>query len=103
MTHSKKELAEFANKMKTRVERLFKELMPDVTLVKVLTEPSQYWEGEDSIDVRVIFDSTERLDPGKTLELRTRAGMHPDDEDDDPQPVFYFTSMPDARELGLVS
>ena len=106
MSHTQKELAEHAQRMQTRVEELFKELMPDVTLVKVLTKPAKNYQWDDDyIEVTVVVDGTDRLDPDKTVKLRTRAWESADGEydEEDPHPIFYFKSMQDAKELGLVS
>ena len=105
MTHTKKELAEHAQRMHVRVEELFRELFPDTTLVKLLVKPDKDWEDEDILDVTVVVDETEKLDPGKRVKLRSRAWESADGEynEEDPHPMFHFTSMRDAKELGLVS
>ena len=105
MTHSKQQLTEHARRMHTRVKRLFNELMPDVTLVKLLVEPKKGWEDDDILKVTVVVDGTDRLDPDKTIKLRTRAWEFADGEyeEEDPHPVFYFMKKTDAQELGLVS
>ena len=104
MAKTTQEKAAYAQKVQTRVEELFKELMPEVPLVKVLTKPDTDWEyGDDILDITVVFDSTKTLDADKMNELSSRVWRQRDGENGDPIPVFYFTSRPDARELGLVS
>ena len=105
MKHSRKEMAEHAQKMHTRVAELFRELFPDTALVKLHVKPDKDWEDEDILDVTVVFDGTEPLDAGKMNKLSSRAWESADGEYDeqDPHPVFHFTNVPGAKELGLVS
>ena len=103
MAKTKKEMAVHAEKMQTRVEELFRELMPDVTLVRVVAEPDRDWDGSDILDVTVVFDGVELLEGKKMNELSARAWLHPDSDEDEPHPMFGFINVPDAKETGIVS
>ena len=101
MSRTKRELAEYARQTQLQVEKHFKELLPDVTLVKVLTKLDKFWDDDDDIvDINVVFDGVENLDIDKTFELRHRIWKRREEEDD-PVPIFNFTHLSHAKEKNI--
>ena len=93
---------DYAKIMEERVKKLFPKLLPQARLVRVEAKPGKDWEGDEILDVTVVFDGVEQLDVDKSLELRRRAWLDPSDEDDVPFPMFHILSKEDEKELEAI-
>ena len=86
-------------KIRTIVEALFAELLPEAKLVKVEVQEEESREGDELLNIIVVFDG-ERLDAKKTNELtwRTHTELA---EDEDRFPMFGFVVKEEAGEMGI--
>ena len=86
--------------IQTVVETLFKEVLPKEKLVKVEVEEEEDWDGDETLNIIVVFDGKKLLDAKKTLELTWRAHRKLE-EDEDRFPTFGFCIKEEAGELGI--
>ena len=85
--------------IRTIIEKLFRELLPREKLVKVEIEEDEGWQGDEILNIIVVFDG-KRLNAKKTVELTCRARKKIE-EDEDRFPMFGFVVKEEAGELGI--
>ena len=101
--------AEYAKIMEERVRKAFADLFPQLQLVRLNVEPGQGWDGDDLLNVTVVFDGAEQLDIDKRFELRRRAWWDPSEEaelpfdvEGAPFPMLHLLSREDEKELDSI-
>ncbi len=85
-------------------EEEFAKLMPDVELVKVKVKPGEDWEGDEILDIIIVFDTKKKkktLDANKTIKLLSQVRSHLRKAEEQRFPLFYFVIKSEARQLRI--
>ena len=85
-------------------EEEFGKLMPDVELVKVKVKPGEDWEGDEILDIIIVYDTKKKkkvLDADKTTELLSQVRMSMVDKEDERFPIVSFVIKSEARQLRI--
>ena len=83
------------------VERLSKDMLPKGELVKVYVKESEDWEGDEFLDVIIVFEGKKKLDHKKTLRLGPLARKEMVESGDFRFPMIDFVVKGEAGELGI--
>lgn len=83
------------------VERLSEGMLPKGELVKVHVEEKEDWEGEEFLDVIIVFEGKQELDHKKTLRLGPLTRKEMIESGDSRFPMIDFVVKEEAGELGI--
>ena len=83
------------------VKRLSKGMLPEGELVKVYVKEGEDWEGEEFLDVIIVFEGKKKLDHKKTLRLGPLARKEMIEFGDSRFPMIDFVVKDEAGELGI--
>lgn len=83
------------------VERLSKGMLPKGELVKVYVKESESWEGDEFLDVIIVFEGKKELDHKKTLRLGPLTRKEMIEYGDSRFPMIDFVVKDEAGELGI--
>ena len=94
---------DYAKNMEELVKKMFGKLWPQARLVSVEAKPSKDWDGDDILDVTIVFEGKEHVNMGKTFELRHAAWLKWGAGEELPPPMFHILSTEDVKELEAIN
>lgn len=91
------------DEIKTFVEAKFKKLFPRSKYVKAVVEEDEDWEGDEILDIIIVFDGIKKLDSEKIVTLcrEIRDGLTESEEERFPMVGFVIKS--EAGEMGIAT
>ena len=89
--------------IRTFVEERFKKSFPRIKYVKVVVKEDEGWEGDELIDIIVVFDGAKKLDSKKTVALYREISDWLTESEEERFPMLGFVIKAEAGEMGIAT